>query len=155
MRHVFTWYPVMFCLSHTSQADRARVATVSQTAKPTGYNTNTGKFASGSCTFRGMNHHLQWEHQRGDLSMTRPRPFRFGVSVSQARSKAEWVATAREIESRGYSTLLMPDHLGHQLAPIAALQAAAEATPTLRIGGLVFANDFRHPVLMARKARTV
>jgi hypothetical protein len=100
-------------------------------------------FASGSCTSRGMNKHLHWKHQRGDLSMTRPRPLRFGVSVAQARSKQEWVATARKIESLDYSTLLMPDHLGQQLAPIAALQAAAEATQTLRIGSLVFANDFR------------
>ena len=44
--------------------------------------------------------------------MTRPRPLRFGVSVAQARSKAEWVATARKVESLGYSTLQMPDHLG-------------------------------------------
>jgi hypothetical protein len=44
MRHVFTWYPALFCLSPTSQADRARVAPVSQTAKPTGYNTNVTVF---------------------------------------------------------------------------------------------------------------
>ncbi len=87
--------------------------------------------------------------------MTRLRPLRFGVSVSQARSIAEWVATARKIESLGYSTLLMPDHLGQQLAPIAALQAAAEATQTLRIGSLVFDNDFRHPVLLAKEAATL
>jgi len=41
MRYLFTWYPALFCLSPTSQADRARVAAVSQTAQPTGYNTNT------------------------------------------------------------------------------------------------------------------
>ncbi len=87
--------------------------------------------------------------------MTRPRPLRFGVSVAQARSKAEWVATARKIESHGYSTLQMPDHLGQQLAPIAALQAAAEATQTLRIGSLVLDNDFRHPVLLAKEAATL
>ncbi len=87
--------------------------------------------------------------------MTRLRPLRFGVSVSQARSKAEWVATARKIESLGYSTLQMPDHLGQQFAPIAALQAAAEATQTLRIGSLVFDNDFRHPVLLAKEAATL
>lgn len=87
--------------------------------------------------------------------MSRQRPFRFGVSVNKVRSKEEWVATARKVESLGYSTLLMPDHLGDQLAPLAALMAAAEATQTLRIGSLVFDNDFRHPVMLAKEAATL
>ncbi len=70
--------------------------------------------------------------------MSQHRPFRFGVSVNRVRSKEEWVATARKAESLGYSTLLMPDHLGNQLAPFAALMAAAEATQKIRIGSLVF-----------------
>ncbi len=80
---------------------------------------------------------------------------RFGVSVAQARSKEEWVATVCKIEFLGYSMLQMPDHLGQQRAPIAALQAAAEATQTLRIGSLVFDNDFRHPALLAKEAATL
>lgn len=87
--------------------------------------------------------------------MTTQRPFRFGVSAHQARSKAEWIATARRAESLGYSTLQMPDHLGDQLAPIPALLAAAEATQTLRIGSFVFDNDFRHPVMLAKEAATL
>jgi len=87
--------------------------------------------------------------------MTRQRPFRFGVSVHQARSKDEWISTARQAEALGYSTLLMPDHLGDQLAPVPALLAAAEATQTLRIGSLVFDNDFRHPVMLAKEAATL
>jgi probable F420-dependent oxidoreductase len=87
--------------------------------------------------------------------MTTQRPFRFGVSVHQAQSKAEWIATARKAESLGYSTLQMPDHLGDQLAPIPALLAAAEATQTLRIGSFVFDNDFRHPVMLAKEAATL
>ena len=87
--------------------------------------------------------------------MTRQRPFRFGVSVHQARSKEDWIATARQAESWGYSTLLMPDHLGDQFAPVPALLAAAEATQTLRIGSLVFDNDFRHPVMLAKEAATL
>src|SRR5258708_34265746 len=86
--------------------------------------------------------------------MSKQRPFRFGVSVNRVRSKEEWVATARKAESLGYSTLLMPDHLGNQLAPFAALMAAAEATQKLRIGGLGFENDFRHPVLLSKEAAT-
>src|SRR5437667_510705 len=87
--------------------------------------------------------------------MSTQRPFRFGVSVHQARSKEEWIATARKAESLGYSTLQMPDHLGEQLAPIPALLAAAEATQTLRIGSFVFDNDFRHPVVLAKEAATI
>lgn len=87
--------------------------------------------------------------------MNRQRPFRFGVSVHKTRSKEEWIAMARRAESLGYSTLLVPDHLGDQLAPIPALLAAAEATDKLRIGSLVFDNDFRHPVMLAKEAATL
>lgn len=87
--------------------------------------------------------------------MNRQRPFRFGVSAHKTRSKEEWIAMARRAESLGYSTLLVPDHLGDQLAPIPALLAAVEATDKLRIGSLVFDNDFRHPVMLAKEAATL
>jgi probable F420-dependent oxidoreductase len=87
--------------------------------------------------------------------MNKQRPFRFGVSVHKTRSKEEWIAMARRAESLGYSTLLVPDHLGDQLAPIPALLAAAEATDKLRIGSLVLDNDFRHPVMLAKEAATL
>lgn len=87
--------------------------------------------------------------------MSKHRPFRFGVSVGRVRSKEKWVATARKAESLGYSTLLMPDHFGNQLAPFAALMAAAEATQKIRIGSLVFDNDFRHPVVLAKEVATL
>ncbi len=51
--------------------------------------------------------------------------------------------------------MLVPDHLGRQLSPIAALSAAAAVTTSLRIGGFVFANDFRHPLILAREAATL
>jgi probable F420-dependent oxidoreductase len=44
---------------------------------------------------------------------------------------------------------------GHQLAPLIALSAAAGATSTLRVGTLVLANDYRHPVLLAKEAATL
>ena len=53
--------------------------------------------------------------------MSHPRPFRFGVMASNARSKSEWVDTAKKAEDLGYSALLMPDHFGDQLSPVAAL----------------------------------
>lgn len=83
------------------------------------------------------------------------RPFRFGVQSKTAASRSEWVELARKIEDRGYSSLTMPDHFDEQLAPTVALMAAADATETLRLGTLVWANDYRHPVLLAKEAATL
>jgi probable F420-dependent oxidoreductase len=83
------------------------------------------------------------------------KPFRFGVGTRGATSRAEWVEKARKIESLGYATLTLPDHLVDLIAPMPALVSAAEATTTLRIGTNVLNNDFRHPVLVAREAAAV
>jgi probable F420-dependent oxidoreductase len=84
-----------------------------------------------------------------------PRPFRFGVQLSRAASAEAWATTARRVEELGYSTLLIPDHFEDQLAPLIALQAAADATSTLRIGTLVLDNDYRHPVVLAKELATL
>ncbi len=81
--------------------------------------------------------------------------FRFGLQVAGARSGAEWASTARRVETDGYSTLFMSDHLDDQWAPMPALTAAAAATTTLRIGTMVLDNDFRHPVVLAKEAATL
>ena len=39
--------------------------------------------------------------------------------------------------------------------PIPALMAAADATTTLRVGTMVLANDYRHPVVLAKEAATL
>lgn len=87
--------------------------------------------------------------------MSHPRPFRFGVQLDTAADGAEWRALAREAEELGYSTLLLPDHFGDQLAPMLALTAAAEATTELRLGPLVLDNDYKHPVVTAKEAATL
>jgi len=83
------------------------------------------------------------------------RPFRFGVQEHGTTSARAWREKARQIESLGYSTLYLPDHFGDQPGPIAALMAAADATTTLRVGSLVFDNDYRHPVVLAKEAATL
>ena len=83
------------------------------------------------------------------------RPFRFGVTVPTVASGAGWVEQARRAEQLGYSILQMPDHFRDQLAPVPALIAAAMATTRLRVGALVFCNDFRHPVVLAKEAATI
>ena len=75
--------------------------------------------------------------------------------MSRAASAEAWVASARRAEELGYDILLMPDHLGSQLSPIAALTAAAVATTRLRVGSYVFANDYRHPLVLAREVATL
>ena len=87
--------------------------------------------------------------------MTARRPFRFSVQEHQAHSASQWRERARAIEAMGYSTLYLPDHLGNQVSPIAGLMAAADATTTLRVGSLVFDNDYRHPVVLAKEAASL
>lgn len=81
--------------------------------------------------------------------------FRFAVQLSKAGSVDEWVAAARRAEALGYDVVSVPDHVGPQLSPFAALTAAAAATRTIRVGTFVLDNDFRHPLLMAHEAATV
>jgi hypothetical protein len=45
----------------------------------------------------------------------------------------------------------MPDHFTDQLAPLPALTAAAMATSTLRVGALVWDNDYKHPIVLAKE----
>jgi probable F420-dependent oxidoreductase len=83
------------------------------------------------------------------------RRFRFSVQVGSAGSGQEWADLAREAESLGYSVLTMPDHFGDQFSIGPALAAAAAATATLRLGALVYDNDYRHPVLLAKEVATL
>jgi len=87
--------------------------------------------------------------------MSKVRPFRFGVQEHRASSAKEWKDKARQAESLGYSALYLPDHFSDQLGPVAALMAAADATTKLRVGSLVFDNDYRHPVVLAKEAATL
>jgi probable F420-dependent oxidoreductase len=83
------------------------------------------------------------------------RPFRFGVQLTTARDGGDWAERARRIETLGYDVITMPDHFTDQLAPVPALQAVADATTTVRIGALVFDNDYKHPVVLAKELATI
>jgi probable F420-dependent oxidoreductase len=82
-------------------------------------------------------------------------PFRFGVQLSKAPSPAAWRDLARKVEDLGYSTLYIPDHFDEQFGPLVALTVAAEATERLRVGSLVFDNDYRHPLVLAKEMATL
>ena len=99
--------------------------------------------------------------------MARP-PFRFAVQATNAAGAREWRDTARRVQDLGYSTLFLADHyLGpgpaqraartprQDLAPIAAMAAAAAVTETLRIGCRVFCIDYHVPAVLAKEAATL
>ncbi len=88
--------------------------------------------------------------------MTMPiKPFRFGVQVRHATDAASWVESGRRYEALGFDVITMPDHFDDQLAPVPALQSLADATSTIRIGALVFDNDYKHPVVLAKELATI
>jgi probable F420-dependent oxidoreductase len=85
---------------------------------------------------------------------------RFGLISEQMRDVSWWLASAQRAEDLGFSTFLLRDHFiadafGPQLAPVPALMTIASRTTSLRIGSLVFDNDYRHPVLLAQEAATL
>ena len=82
------------------------------------------------------------------------RPFRFGINTTATGSRAEWQDRARRLEADGWSTLLVPDHLGG-VSTFAPLVSAADVTSTLRVGSLVANNDLFHPLRLAQEAATV
>lgn len=82
------------------------------------------------------------------------RRIRFGLQVGGVRSRAAFVDLARRAEQVGFDTMLIGDHVGLP-DPFVVLQAAADATSSLRLGTYVLNNDFYHPALLARSAATL
>jgi len=82
-------------------------------------------------------------------------PFRFGIQCRGPADPSGWRSLARKVEDLGYATLTIADHFDDALAPIPALMAAADATTSLRVGTMVLANDYRHPVVVAKEAATL
>ena len=92
--------------------------------------------------------------------MARPRPFRFGVIHEQVQAAEAWADHVRRVEALGFSTFLVRDHFvpdffGHQPAPLVSLASAAALTTHLRVGTMVLAVDYRHPVMLTKEAATL
>lgn len=83
------------------------------------------------------------------------RPFRFGAGLFSVPGRAAFCDRARQIEAMGFATMLIPDHFGNQLAPGPFQTAAALATTTLRVGATVYANDYRHPAVLAKELASI
>ncbi len=83
------------------------------------------------------------------------RPFRFSVELMDPLDGMTWTESARLVESLGYATVFVPDHMHEGYGPITAMATAAAATTTLKVGTMVFAADFRHPALLARELASI
>ena len=83
------------------------------------------------------------------------RPFRFALKTAGAANASDWRQLVDKVEGLGYSTLTVADHLDDQWGPLVSLTSALERTNHLRVGALVFANDFRHPALLAKELATL
>jgi len=88
--------------------------------------------------------------------MSSVKPFRFGTSMVPVQGSADLIDHARKVEALGYSTLVFGEHLSlGGIGPVASIMAVANATSSLRVASAVFANDFRHPVILAQEAATI
>ncbi|ORI25139.1 LLM class F420-dependent oxidoreductase [Rhodococcus sp. 1168] len=86
------------------------------------------------------------------------RPFRFaagGEGNAEEGGARKFIKLAQLAEELGYDSFMIPDHLGNQVGPIAALGALAVATEKIRLGTAVLANGFRHPAILAKDAATI
>lgn len=83
------------------------------------------------------------------------RTFRFGVQLSGPGESGDLAELSRTMEALGYDVATLPDHFGDQLAPLPAMMAMAAATTNLRVGALVFDNDYKHPVVLAKELATI
>lgn len=86
------------------------------------------------------------------------RPFRFaaaGEGNKQEGGARKFIQTAQQAEEYGFDTFVVPDHLGDQIGPIAALGALTQATERIRLGTSVLANGFRNPVVLAKDLATI
>jgi len=92
-----------------------------------------------------------------------PGGLRVGVVVVQNLPWPRWRERVREVESLGFDGAYVWDHLVHRTQQrtdplfdgLTALGAAAEFTSTIRLGTMVAAPLFRHPVVLANQAMTL
>jgi probable F420-dependent oxidoreductase len=102
----------------------------------------------------------QWSTRCSAIVTSKHKPFRFGA-LSPAATAEAWLRDAREAEARGYSTLVLTDHLdlsgAHvtRLSWLPAMAAAAVVTTKLRFTTMVANQDLRHPAVLARDVATL
>ena len=93
-----------------------------------------------------------------DVPDAQLRKFRFaagGEGNAEEGGARKFIKLAQQAEEYGFDSFMVPDHLGNQVGPIAALGALAVATDKIRLGTAVLANGFRHPAILAKDAATI
>jgi probable F420-dependent oxidoreductase len=82
------------------------------------------------------------------------RPFRFGISFGGTPTRTELVTAIKRAETAGFDIVSTADHISSRLAVMPVLSLAAEIS-SMRVGSMVFANDYRHPVVVSRDSATL
>ena len=83
------------------------------------------------------------------------RPFRFMADARRIASLDELRETVKRAETIGIDSLVIPDHLIEQLAPVAGMSAVVALSDRLRVSGFVLNNDLRHPAVLAQELASI
>ena len=83
------------------------------------------------------------------------KPFRFWAGATEPVSAREFAERVRRAEAAGFDTLVFPDHVVPQLAPVPAMAIVAALSDRLRIAPFVINNDLRHPAVLGHDLATL
>ena len=83
------------------------------------------------------------------------KPFRFWAGATEPVSAREFAERIRRAEASGFDTLVFPDHVVPQLAPVPAMAIVAALSDRLRIAPFVINNDLRHPAVLGHDLATL
>ena len=83
------------------------------------------------------------------------RPFRFLAGATEPTSAREFRERVRRAEQVGFDTIVFPDHVVPQLAPVPAMAIVATLSDRLRVAPFVLNNDLRHPAVLAHDLATL
>ena len=82
--------------------------------------------------------------------------YRFGVHLSGVMDADGVNSFVTQAEGMGYDTVTVADHIrAEQMSAVPLITAAAMASTRLKVGALVFCNDYRHPAMLARELATL
>ena len=83
------------------------------------------------------------------------RPFRFSIQLGTLTDPHRLASEAKRAEDLGYSGVSLTDHLREQCGPLVGLTMMAAVTSKVKVAAMVLANDFRHPVVLAKELATL
>jgi len=83
------------------------------------------------------------------------RPFRFLAGATEPVAAGEFAERIRRAEAAGFDTIVFPDHVVPQLAPVPAMAMVAALSDRLRVAPFVMNNDLRHPAVLGHDLATV